>query len=123
MRLFRWDANKPGRPILFAGIAAGTVMGAIGLAWTAFDPTGIGPSILGMIFIVPAILSLLILFVACIFLFQSEITGVPSDFLISIAYFVELRRRGIKRSWREIVGVSLIVGALAGATQILRWVW
>lgn len=104
MRLFRRDANKPGRPIQFAGIATGTVMGAIGLAWTAFDPTGIGPSILGMIFIVPAILSLLIFFVACIFFFQSEITGVPSDF-------------------RGIVGVSLIVGALAGATQILRWVW
>jgi hypothetical protein len=98
-------------------------MGAIGLAMDGVDPTGIGPSILVMIFIVPAILSLLILFVACIFFFQSEITGVPSDFLISIAYFVKLSRRGIKRSWRGIVGVSLIVGALAGATQILRWVW
>ncbi len=98
MRLFRRDANKPGRPILFAGMGAGTVMGAIGLAWTAFDPTGIGPSILGMIFIVPAILSLLILFAACIFFFQSEITGVPSDFLMSIAYFLKLSRRGVKRS-------------------------
>jgi hypothetical protein len=119
MRLLRRDANKPGRPILFAGIAAGAVMGTIGLVWTAFDPTGIGPIILGMIVIVPATLSLLTLFLAWVFFLQSGITGPPSsDFLMSVAYFLS----PIKRSWRGIVGASLIVGSLAGTAHILRWV-
>jgi hypothetical protein len=118
MRLFKSDKNKPGRPILFAGIAAGAVMGIIGLVWTPIDPTGIGPTILGMIVIVPAILSLLTLVLAWVFFLQSGITGPPSsDFLISVAYFLS----PIKRNWRGIVGASLIVGALAGAAHLVKW--
>jgi apolipoprotein N-acyltransferase len=97
MRLFKTDKNNPGRQILFAGIAAGAVMVIIGLVWTAFDPTGIGPIILGMIVIVPAILSLLTLVLAWVFFLQSGIAGPPSsDFLISVAYFLS----PIKRNWR-----------------------
>jgi len=107
MRLFKRDEKRPGRPILFAGVAGWVAMGIVCLIWVTINPSSSGAKMA-----VDTVIGLPLLLFFFIFVFFIPWTYLSGTFYgaasVSILYFLS----AMKRNWRGIAGISLIATAL-----------